>query len=196
MWALVLAGGSSRRMGQAKQDLRFGPGTLLEGVVSVAREVAEEVILLGDDATAGRLGLRAVRDHEPGAGPLSALAGGLAACPEGLHALLACDMPFLEADVLQGMVGLSGYADAVIPMVDGRRHPLCGLYRTSCLEPARACLAAGKHRMDDLLDRVVVCNVVPEQLRPLDLARAVTNVNTPEDYQRALQAQGNDEHGT
>ena len=92
MWALILAGGVSRRMGRSKQDLPFGAGTLLERTVAVAREFAEEVVLVGDDAAASRLGLRAAQDWQAGAGPLSGLAGGLAACPEGQHALLACDL--------------------------------------------------------------------------------------------------------
>lgn len=195
MWALVLAGGFSRRMGRSKQDLPFGAGTLLERTVAVAREFAREVVLVGDDAAASRLGLRAAQDWQEGAGPLSGLAGGLAVCPEGRHALLACDLPFLSGDLLRRMERLGGPAEAVVPVVAGRRHPLCALYWTDCLEPARACLSQGRRRMDDLLDRVDLHEVTPDQVVPLDLARAVTNINTPEQYQRALECLEAEEHG-
>jgi molybdopterin-guanine dinucleotide biosynthesis protein A len=76
----------------------------------------------------------------------------------------------------------------VVPVVDGRRNPLCALYRRDCLPAARACLAAGRRRMDDLLDRLNVRAVAPEDALPAPLARAVLNVNTPEDYRRALDA--------
>jgi len=49
--------------------------------------------------------------------------------------------------------------------------------------------------MDDLLERVTVRAVGPEEVRPVSLARAVTNVNTPEDYSRALEALEDGEHG-
>lgn len=187
MWVLILAGGSSRRMGSAKQDLSFGAGTLLERTVSTAREFAREVVLVGDDVAAARLGLRSAPDWQTGAGPLSGLAGGLAHCPKGQHALLACDLPFLTGALLQRMERLGGQSEAVVPVVEGRRHPLCALYHTDCLGPAQACLSQGKRRMDDLLACVAVHEVTPEQVLPLDLVRAVTNVNTPEQYQQALQ---------
>ncbi len=194
MWALILAGGVSRRMGRSKQDLPFGAGTLLERTVAVAREFAEEVVLVGDDAAASRLGLRAAQDWQAGAGPLSGLAGGLAVCPEGQHALLASDLPFLTGDLLRRMERLAGQAEAVVPVVEGRRHPLCALYRTDCLQPARACLSQNRRRMDDLLDRVEFQEVTPEQVQPLDLVRSVMNVNTPEQYQQALEFLERDEH--
>lgn len=194
MWALILAGGVSRRMGRSKQDLPFGAGTLLERTVAVAREFAEEVVLVGDDAAASRLGLRAAQDWQAGAGPLSGLAGGLAVCPEGQHALLASDLPFLTGDLLRRMERLAGQAEAVVPVVEGRRHPLCALYRTDCLQPARACLSQNRRRMDVLLDRVELHEVTPEQVHPLDLVRAVMNVNTPEQYQQALEFLERDEH--
>jgi molybdopterin-guanine dinucleotide biosynthesis protein A len=195
MWALILAGGFSRRMGRSKQDLPFGAATLLERTVAAAREFAEEVVLVGDDAAASRLGLRGVRDWQPGAGPLSGLAGGLAVCPEGQHALLACDLPFLSGDLMRRMERLGGPAQAVVQVVDGRRHPLCALYSTDCLQPARNCLSQDKRRMDDLLDCVEFHEVTPEQVVPLDLVRAVTNVNTPEQYQQALEFLETEKHG-
>jgi GTP:adenosylcobinamide-phosphate guanylyltransferase len=50
--------------------------------------------------------------------------------------------------------------------------------------------------MDDLLDHVPFHEVTPEQVAPLDLARAVTNINTPAQYQRALELLETEEHGT
>ncbi len=189
MWALLLAGGSSRRMGRSKQDLPFGAVSLLERVVAVAQGFAEEVVVIGDDAAAARLGLRAVQDWHPGAGPLSGLAGGLAACPDGQHALLACDMPFLTADLIRRMQSLGGTAGAVVPEVDGRKHPLCALYHKSCLEPARKCLSSGRRRMDALLDAVEVCMITPKMIAPHDLRHMMTNVNTPAEYRKALETE-------
>jgi molybdenum cofactor guanylyltransferase len=186
MWAIVLAGGASRRMGRPKQDLPLGGRSLLESVVAAARAAAAEVVLVGDRDAAARLGVRGEDDRIAGAGPLSGLAGGLAACPPGVHALLACDLPFVDAAVLRALRDLAAGAQAVVPLIDGRRHPLCALYDRSCLAAARDCLDAGLRRMDDLLARVRVRAVGPEELPGADLGRAVLNVNTPEDYARAL----------
>ena len=188
MWAMVLAGGRSRRMGRPKQELPFGGKTLLERVVRLAEQAVERVILIGDPEAAERLGVGTAADLHQGEGPLSALVGGLQSCPEGLHALLACDLPFLEPALLGRLAELAGDADAVVPEVEGRLHPLCALYRSSCLEPARQRIAQGERRMQALLDGVKVRIVETPEVAPLSLARSVTNLNTPEEYRRALEA--------
>jgi molybdopterin-guanine dinucleotide biosynthesis protein A len=190
MWAMVLAGGSSRRMGRRKQDLRLGAATMLERSVALAREVADEVLLVGDRTAARRMQVPAAEDWKAGEGPLSALAGGLSLCPEGGHFVLGCDLPFLQAPVLRRLAELLGDAQAVVPLVDGRRHPLSAVFTRECLAPALRCLERGERRMDALLQEVRLREVTPEQVAPLDLGRAVTNVNTPEDYRRAREQEG------
>jgi len=187
MWAIILAGGASRRMGRPKADLVFGSGTLLERVVERMRAAAAEVVLVGDPIAAARLNLRAAEDWIPGAGPLAGLAGGLAVAPPWLHALVACDLPFLEPEIFARLADLGAGFAAVVPEVDGRRHPLCALYDRGCLAEARSCLDAGKRRMDDLLARLRVRTVAPFEVHPARLERVAINVNTPEEYQRALQ---------
>lgn len=173
-------------MGRSKPYLEFGVGTLLERIVARARAVVDEVVLVGDPIAAARLNLRSADDWLPRAGPLAGLAGGLALVPAGLHALVACDLPFLEPEIFPRLADLGYGFGAVVPEVDGRRHPLCALYDRRCLPVARACLDAGERRMEDLLARVPVRLVWPFEVRPARLERTVINVNTPEDYQRAL----------
>jgi molybdopterin-guanine dinucleotide biosynthesis protein A len=186
MWAIVLAGGASRRMGSPKAELAFGGGSLLERVVERVRPAMEDVVLVGAPLAAARMNLRAAEDWLRGAGPLAGLAGGLSIVPPGLHALVACDLPFVEGEIFARLAALGIGFDAVVPEVDGRRHPLCALYDRSCLEKARACLDAGERRMEDLLARLRVRPVAPIEVYPARLERAVINVNTPEEYQRAL----------
>jgi molybdenum cofactor guanylyltransferase len=187
MWAIVLAGGASRRMGRPKADLEFGGASLLERVVGRVRAAADEVVVVGAPLAAARLKLRSAEDWVAGAGPLAGLAGGLAIAPAGLHALVACDLPFVEAEVLTRLADLGAGFDAVVPEVDGRRHPLCALYDRRCMAEARACVTDGERRMDDLLARLRVRTVAPREVQPARLDRAVINVNTPEEYQRALE---------
>src|SRR3954468_24721927 len=83
--AVVLCGGQSRRMGQPKAWLPFGPERMLQRVVRLVGEVAGPIVFVaGPGQGLPPLPARAsiVRDPVSGRGPLQGLAAGLAALPE------------------------------------------------------------------------------------------------------------------
>jgi len=92
--AIVLAGGRSTRYGRDKATLPLGDGTLLEHVATMARQVAEQVVVVGGPRVPPAGAIR-VDDLEPGGGPLQAALAGARALPSAALLLLACDLPFL-----------------------------------------------------------------------------------------------------
>jgi molybdopterin-guanine dinucleotide biosynthesis protein A len=148
--AAVLAGGASRRMGRDKATLPVG-GTELAGlVVAAAGRVAAPVVLVAPAghpaaALARRLGVGLVTD--PGAGPLAALAAGLAALPAPHVLVLATDHPALQAALLAHLVAERGAGQAVACRRGGKLEPLVAVYeREPALATARSRLAAGRDR--------------------------------------------------
>lgn len=121
-----------------------------------------------------------LRDEVRGVGPLLATAAGLrAAADAGLELAFLCavDMPYLDADLIEELVGpaLRLGADVVLPW-DGRDHYLAGVYRTSLAARADALVAAGERSMRALVTAVDTQRVVmPEQ-------RSLVNVNTVSDF--------------
>ena len=98
---IVLCGGHSSRMGRPKAWLPFGNELLLQRVVRILRQVVEPVVVVG--APAQEIPplpseVRVVRDDRDHLGPLSGLAGGLAALGASVEAayLSSCDVPFLQ----------------------------------------------------------------------------------------------------
>ena len=68
--------------------------------------------------------------------------------------------------------------DAVImATMDGRIHPLCGVYKKSCLPVLEQCIRQQNYRMQEALSGldVVICQAGAESFR-------LFNVNTPGDY--------------
>jgi molybdopterin-guanine dinucleotide biosynthesis protein A len=191
-YAIVLAGGASRRMGRDKASLPFGPQTMLERVTDLIRpEVSEIVVSAGKDQTIPP-GLRVVRDLASGAGPLSALATVLpivaAESPAGIAVVVACDMPLVRHTLIAGLSDRIGEADACVPLLDGRMVATCAVFRIG--PSARAAVelvARGERRLGALPEALHTIFLGPHALRTLDPELlSFVACNTPEEYERAL----------
>jgi molybdopterin-guanine dinucleotide biosynthesis protein A len=179
-------------MGRDKASLPFGGLTLLEHVVRRTREaVAQVVVLAGPDQEIPG-GLAVVRDREPDAGPLVALAHALPGVPWDLTLVVACDMPLVEPRLLVALFECLGDAEACVPHVHGTARPACAVYRTVPAGRAAAALvSAGERRLRTLGAELVT--VVPHERVLLaadpDLL-SFLQCNTPEEYHRALELAG------
>jgi molybdenum cofactor cytidylyltransferase len=130
--ALILAAGTSSRMGEAKQLLRLGESTLLGQVLENVRSsrVNEVVLVLGHAAEAIKEqidteNLRVVINESYQQGMGTSLRAGLAALPPGVDgALIAlADQPFVRAQTLDLLIDQYGRSNAqiVIPTYKGFR---------------------------------------------------------------------------
>ncbi|MEW6754355.1 MAG: molybdenum cofactor guanylyltransferase [Candidatus Latescibacterota bacterium] len=190
----ILVGGQSRRMGQDKAGMRLGDRTLLEHVLAAAAPLSAERLLVAGQAGAGTdAGLPVCVDLYPQAGPLGGLCTALAGARAGRVLLLACDLPLLTTPLLGHLVDCLGGHEALVPHDADGLHPLCAVYRRSCLETARQVLSTGGRRMTDLLGRLDVRYLERKDWGHLDPSgHALFNANTPADLDlaRSLLAAG------
>jgi molybdopterin-guanine dinucleotide biosynthesis protein A len=138
--AAVLAGGASRRMGTDKASIEVGGVTLAQRAATAARAVADPVVLV---APAGHpaAGLGPPVLHDPGEGPLAAVATALAGLDADRVLVLAADHPDLHPALLRLLVSVD--APAVVCRRAGRLEPMVAVYeRAPALATARAMLAA------------------------------------------------------
>jgi molybdopterin-guanine dinucleotide biosynthesis protein A len=189
--AIILAGGRSSRMGQAKATLRFGNVTLIERTVSeLARAFDDIVVVAAPESEAIEIpalgAATIVRDDEAYQGPAGALARGLRAARHELAFACSCDLPMLRSEVASWMLSLADGYDAVIPRADGRLQPLHAVYRRRCARALDAMIARGEHRVGAIADAVNARIVSEAEYRSADPdALSCFNINTPEDYARA-----------
>jgi molybdopterin-guanine dinucleotide biosynthesis protein A len=186
--AAVMAGGKSRRMGRDKAWLDLGDGRpIVQRVIDVLREVADEVFLVANDERFATLGLRVVPDRFPEGGALGGIATGVGAATHDRVLVAACDMPFLRPEVFRLLVERSEGWDVVMPKVGDDFEALHALYSKACLPAMERALAAGKLRIISFLDDVRVLTLAEDELRRVDPElRSFTNVNTPEELQAAI----------
>jgi molybdenum cofactor guanylyltransferase len=191
--AIILAGGRSARMGRPKATLPFGGVTLIERIAAeLGRAFDDIVIVAAPEAETIELPALGeatiVRDDSAFEGPAGALARGLRAARHDLAFACSCDLPMLRAEVASWLLSLIGeHDDAVIPEVGGRLQPLHGVYRRRCAGALEAMLARGERRLSAVAE-AASCRIVAEaEYRRADPdARGCFNINTPEDYARAL----------
>lgn len=210
---IVLAGGASRRMGCDKAMLPVGGVASIERTALSLGEVCDEVLLsLNDPKPYGFLGLRSVRDIFTGKGPMAGLHACLSASRSAWNAVVACDMPFVTADIIQVLLRIAAEdpltpesgirvrtmarhddvapRDAVVPVMDGKPQPLLAVYHLDVCTSLEDRLRRNELRMMDWLSDLNVLYIPVEELARLtgiDAARGLFNMNQPEDYETACQ---------
>jgi cyclic pyranopterin phosphate synthase len=180
--AVILAGGASARMGTEKALLPFNGVPLVQHLADDLRPRFDGLIVGANNVERySFLGLPIVPDREQGQGPLEGLRACLEASPHEWNFVTACDIPRVDAGLIARLFRATDNADAVVPVSpNGRREPLLALYRRSGHTAAAAALGAGERRLQALLARVRVREI------PLGDAPWYHNLNTPDEYQRAL----------
>ena len=197
--AVILCGGESRRMGQPKAWLPFGPERMLQRVVRLVSTVTGPIVVVaapGQELPALPATVLVARDPLRGRGPLQGLAAGLAALPDEVELAYATatDVPFLQPAWIDRLVALIGDHDLAIPRCDGFLHPLAAVYRRASVQPAcDSLLRSGRLRPAFLIDVLRARIVAVDELRGEDPELlTLRNLNTPEDYQSALTMAGHE----
>lgn len=198
---IILAGGSSTRLGREKAFMELMGKPLISHVFEKVEEIGDEVLIvvgsLDQEEPLLRLfddKVKIVADSGELQGPLvGALAGFENALGE-YSLLLPCDTPFLSREVLTLLFDISVGVDAVIPRwPEGYIEPLQAVYRTRpALLAARKVLAEEKTNMRSilpLLKRVrYLSTIVLEEVDPQ--LKTFFNVNTMVDLKRAQRIGG------
>jgi len=154
------------------------------------RGLTPHILIVGhDDLRYREAGVPVVVDRIAGAGALGGLYTALVAAPTQQIIVMACDMPFLTAPFLVHLAARGAGVDAAIPRDDRGWHPLSAAWARSAAPQLRARIDAGALRIVDAIAELEVREIGPAELAPFDPeGRLLVNINTPDDYARALEA--------
>ena len=186
----IQAGGQSSRMGEDKALKPFLGRPLIQRVVDRLTPIADEMIV-----TTNRredysfLHLPLVSDLKPGRGALGGLYTAIASAAHPVVAVVACDMPFISPRAAQLMWEHKKETGccAVVPSIEGRVHPLHGIYDTGCLNKITELLHTRQYRLKDLLDRLHWKSMQEDVFLQHGIDhRFIVNMNTPREYEQAL----------
>jgi molybdopterin-guanine dinucleotide biosynthesis protein A len=188
---IVLCGGKSTRMGSSKALLPFGSETMLQRVVRLLGEVVSPIVVVAaadQDLPALPRDVIVTRDERDARGPLEGLRAGLKALPPHVDAVYvtSCDVPLLIPNFVRQMLELAHGYDIAVMEIDGFTHPLSAVYRRATLPFVEDLLAKDRLRPAFLFELVKTRRVQPEEMTADPDLRTLRNLNTREDYERAL----------
>ena len=193
IWALVLAAGESRRMGEPKLLLPYRGRTVIEAVLesAAASRAGGTLVVLGGEAdrieekVAGRAVAR-TRNPNFAEGMLSSVQWGIRGLPGDVRAavVLLGDQPWIAASTIDRVIGafLEGKKGLVYPAFRGKGgHPLLvdlGRYRKeiSRLDPSEGLRGLLRRHPGDVLRLEVE---TPEILEDLDLPEDRPKLSRP-----------------
>jgi molybdenum cofactor guanylyltransferase len=174
-------------MRQDKARLQWNGHLLIEEVAAKVRNVAGNIALVGHPERYSDLALECLPDLRLGLGPLAGIEAALASKRAELSLIVACDMPGLEALWLCALleeVERSGALCVVGRDRQGSVHPLCGVYRSSCLGVVRRALDQHRLKLMDVINELRSTTV--------DIDDAIRNINTPSEWAAWQQANRGD----
>jgi len=203
--AIVLAGGRSRRFGQAaggKPAAEFAGESFLARICrTLVAEVGRVIVVAAPGQALPSLsaGVELVRDATPGAGPLAGLAAGLRhalAAPQPVPRVAvvsSCDVPLLRGVVVRTIVEAvrSPGVRWAVPHVLGHPQVLLSAVAVDLLAEIEAAVAAGVSSPRAVLAAVAAAD--PRAVVQLDASRfrnidpdleSFLDIDTPDDLAR------------
>ncbi|WP_421807250.1 NTP transferase domain-containing protein [Flagellimonas sp.] len=183
LFGLVLAGGSSLRMGHDKGALAYHGMPQRDYVYQLLNKVCEKAFLGMQEQQLGSISKEFpfILDQNTYQGPFNGIMSAHETYPEAAWLVLACDLPFMDAEALQFLVQQrdpTKHATAFMGKDTACPEPLACIWEPDGLRQAKNYLSAkGKQSPSRFLSEVDVKIVLPsnEQL--------LFNANSVEDYQ-------------
>lgn len=180
---VILAGGKSSRMGTDKALLALSGKNFITKLSEELDYFEEKLIARGNQSEIKDVVWKCIPDIYIQRGPLGGIHSALLQCQSDALFCVSCDMPLVRSSLVKKLCRYfesKDEADVVIAVTeDGRKHPLCGIYRKSVLSVLEEQILDGNYRVMATLDKLKVEYI---QLTFEESAQ-LKNINTPEEYQ-------------
>ena len=188
--ALILAGGKSTRMGQNKALLNYHGASQLEQMVQLTESLGLETYVSSSREQDYAIDATVIQDAFVGMGPLGAILSAFKYEPNTAWLVLAVDLPYLTQNTLSDLMQQRApqqVATAYLNHETGFAEPLVAIYEPKAYTRMLQFLALGYSCPRKVLINSDTCLVEPRE------ARELTNVNTPEEFEKARNAFANGE---
>jgi len=133
------------------------------------------------------LNLPVIKDFYQGVGQLGGVHAGLCAISDDAGFFVACDMPFLNPDLIRHLVRLSPGWDGVVPRKGPYLEPLHAIYRKTCIAPMVRAIERNERRIVSFYSEIRIRYVEEEEIRVFEPhLDAFINVNRPDELRLSM----------
>ena len=147
---ILLAGGQSRRFGSPKAFATHEGHSFYRYSLNALQPFCEETVVVARPEFAklfpDTVHVTTDLDSFAGMGPLAGILSAMEMMEADRYVVLPCDMPFIEAGVIEKLLELhEGDVSAVT--VDGKRHPLVSIWNANVKPTIRQALLEDNRRV-------------------------------------------------
>ncbi len=192
--AIILAGGKSTRINTNKSMAQIGNKRMIEHVLGNVSGIVDEVLVVAGDIgqreeiSTAICGARLTHDSILGYGPVAGILAGLQGSKGEYVLVVACDMPFVNPDVVDFLFSLADGYDAVVPKwSNGQIEPLHAIYkRNSTIKACESAIQKDDRRIVSPLNVLSKVRYVSiEKIKEIDPElKTFINVNTIKDLEK------------
>jgi molybdopterin-guanine dinucleotide biosynthesis protein A len=181
MTGIILAGGKSRRMKKNKLLLKINKNLVIETIVEKLKSVFDDVFIICNSFPGCRFsGVRLVKDMVSEKGPLGGIYTGLSVSQSKYNFICGCDMPFLNIDFIQYMIGKKTDYNILIPKYGDSFEPLHAVYSKSIIPVIKEKIEQGDCSIQSIFPKVKVKYITEKEMEKFgNWQEFFFNINTP-----------------
>jgi len=182
--AIILSGGQSKRMGQDKAFISFSGKPLIETVIGKLAPLFSDLIIATNKPDLyKKYKVKTQTDIVKSRGPLGGIHAGLIASETTYNFIIACDMPFINQDLIKYMLDEKDNYDVVASKFGGKTHSLFAVYSKNCITSIEKALKTDNFKLRDFLKTVNTKLISEEEVKRIDPdGQSFININTQDDY--------------
>ena len=182
--AIILAGGKSTRMGQEKSLILFSGKPLIEVLIDKLSRIFNNLMIITNKPDLyKKYGIEIHTDLLKNHGSLGGIYTGLFYSKTNYNFICACDMPFLNENLIKFMLKKTGSYDIIIAQHNARLEPLSAIYSKSCITPIKEQLSKNNLKITDFFSSVKVKTITENEIMTFDAeGKCFVNINTREDF--------------
>lgn len=186
--AVILAGGKSSRFGSNKALAKFNGTRLIERVTGILGTIFTKLIIITNSPLEySYLKIPLYQDLIKGLGPIGGIYTGLDSIDNDWAFFCACDMPFINENLIRYIAEVKNGYDAVVPKVDWKMEPLHALYSKRCLPFIKKLIHEEEYQTVKSFKNINVNFVEEDEIKRFDpLLKAFLNVNKQDELEKIV----------
>jgi len=185
---IILSGGKNSRMAEDKAFMPLSGKPIIEILIDKLSSLFKDLIIITNNPKLYRkYGLETYTDILKDRGPLGGIHTGLAYSKLRYNFVVACDMPYVNLELVRFMsASIEGY-DLVVPKQNGQFEPLCAVYSKNCIKTIEDQLHKNNLKITDFFSSVKVRTITENEVAAFDAeGKCFVNINTRKNYQTFL----------